>query len=134
MIDNLKLGKQLIAFFTHVNAEFKSTRLKKISKVEKDGGLFPDIDAAVQEFEALVSWSQFGGGPEQKVPEPVKGFDPAYDKAKERMNEVQSELEKYLKEMRIKLGYKRCYDIKYVHSKMPYEIEVPEKCLEETGK
>ena len=36
----------------------------------------------------------------------------------------------YLKEVRKSLGFTRNYEIKYVHSKYPYEIEVPTEQVE----
>ena len=36
----------------------------------------------------------------------------------------------YLKEVRKSLGFTRNYEIKYVHSKYPYEIEVPKEQIE----
>ena len=61
LIDRLKQAKQAIAIFTHVREEFKSKYLRRVvtydSEVdEPEKGLFPDIDAAVGEFEALIQW------------------------------------------------------------------------------
>ena len=36
----------------------------------------------------------------------------------------------YLREIRKSLGFTRNYEIKYVHSKYPYEIEVPKEQIE----
>ena len=49
----------------------------------KDGqtGIFPDVDKAVAEFEALIKWQQISAY--DRVPEPVKGFDLEYDTAKQ---------------------------------------------------
>ena len=64
LIDRLKEAKQAIAIFTHVREDFKSEHLRKIVTYDSEeandsahkGGLFPDIDAAVGEFEALIQW------------------------------------------------------------------------------
>ena len=88
-------------------------------------GLFPDIDNAVSEFEALVQWQQVSFT--ERVPEPVKGFDKVFDAAKTKTEQIQKELNNYLKEVRKDLGYARNYEIKYVHSKYPYEIEIPKE-------
>jgi hypothetical protein len=37
----------------------------------------PDLDAAIGEFEALIVWHQVGLN--ERVPEPVRGFDSNYD-------------------------------------------------------
>jgi hypothetical protein len=131
LIEHLKTAKQLIAYFTHVSADFKSKRLLELitivdESVEGGKGIFPDIDSAVSEFEALISWQSCNNYKDEKVPEPVKGFDKDYDKSKKMMAEVQKELGRYLSDTRAKLGHRRCYEVKYVHAKLPYEIEVPE--------
>lgn len=46
------------------------------------------------------------------------------------MAEVQKELGRYLSDTRAKLGHRKCYEVKYVHAKFPYEIEVPEYMVE----
>lgn len=50
---------------------------------------FPNIDKALAGFEALVQWVPSGG---EKVPEPVKGCDDAYDLSKLKVKEVEDEL------------------------------------------
>jgi hypothetical protein len=64
----LKSTKHAIAIFTHVREQFKSIHLKRLvtyttekNKHEDttellEEGLFPDLDSAVGEFEALVQW------------------------------------------------------------------------------
>ena len=62
LIDRLKEAKQAIGVFTHVREEFKSQHLRRIvtydsetkNAAKEDKGLFPDIDTAVSEFEALI--------------------------------------------------------------------------------
>jgi hypothetical protein len=44
-------------------------------------GIFPDVDKAIAEFEALIKWQQVNAF--DRVPEPVKGFDLEYDAAKQ---------------------------------------------------
>ena len=58
MVDKLKLAKQAIAYFTHVRDNFESEHLKKMVTFdsEEPAGLFPDIDLALSEFEALIQW------------------------------------------------------------------------------
>jgi hypothetical protein len=59
------------------------------------------------------------------MPEPVKGFDKHYDEAKLKLETCHVELKKYLTEVKGLLKAKRNQEIKYVHSKHLYEIEVP---------
>ena len=63
LIDKIKQAKQAIGIFTHVREEFKSEYLRKIVSYDtenfddgKEKGIFPDIDSAVGEFEALIEW------------------------------------------------------------------------------
>lgn len=82
LIDKLKLAKQAVAIFTHVRENFKSERLKQIVTYDTEEGvetkgLFPDIDSALSEFEALIQWQAISQW--DKIPEPVKGFDAVYD-------------------------------------------------------
>lgn len=60
LIDRLKEAKQAIAIFTHVREEFKSRHLRSIVSYDteegEDRGIFPNIDTAVGEFEALIQW------------------------------------------------------------------------------
>lgn len=44
--------------FTHVSDSFESVRLKDLVRSEKDGGIMPDIDKSVGEFEALIRWTE----------------------------------------------------------------------------
>ena len=69
-----------MAIFTHVSDNFKSARLRDLVKSEKDGGLLPDLDTTIGEFEAVIKWQQVSAAGE-RVPEPVRGFDVSYDLA-----------------------------------------------------
>ena len=53
-----------------------------------------------------------------------------YDAAKNKSDAIQKEMNNYLREIRKSLGFTRNYEIKYVHSKYPYEIEVPKEQIE----
>jgi hypothetical protein len=49
--------KQAIAIFSHVCHTFQSKRLLALVTVKgTDDGIFPDIDKAVGEFEAVIKW------------------------------------------------------------------------------
>lgn len=63
IIDKLKETKQSLAIFTHVREEFKCDYLRRMVTFDTEKlsdtctmGSFPDIDSAISEFEALVSW------------------------------------------------------------------------------
>ena len=56
--------------------------MKALVTNKEAGGIFPDIDKAVCEFEALIKWKQVAHN--DMVPEPVPGFDSAFDRVKEK--------------------------------------------------
>lgn len=47
--------------------------------MESDGGVLPNLDKTIGEFQALIMWHEVNA--DEKVPEPVKGFDSNYDNA-----------------------------------------------------
>lgn len=108
---------------------FKSKRLSALVSIKgTDGGIFPDIDKAVGEFEAVIKWKQVSQ--HDLVPEPVAGFDNTYDTVKTKNDNLQKELQKYLSDVRELLGNRRNYNINYVSSKYAYELEVPKDLVE----
>ena len=46
---------------------------------EKLGGILPDLDKTIGEFEAVIKWQEVNST--ERIPEPVKGFDTEYDKS-----------------------------------------------------
>ena len=68
----------------------------------------------------MISWKKVG---EERIPEPVKGLDEAFDSANAKVNQIKQQLEEYLRSIRRKFGNEK--GITYSHSKYRYEIEVP---------
>jgi len=131
LVANIKSAKQAIAIFSHVSNEFKSDRLKALVQIkgqDSQEGIFPDIDKAISEFEALIKWKQVAQY--DIVPEPVSGFDDDYDRVKAQNEQLQKELQAYLSDVREQLGNRRNYNINYVQSRYVYEIEVPKDLVE----
>lgn len=63
---------------------------------EKQGGIFPDLDQTIGEFEAVIKWQDVNST--ERVPEPVKGFDSEYDKSQDQLEKCMKELSEYLSE------------------------------------
>ena len=65
-----------------VTFDSESKSGEAIESATADRGLFPDIDLALGEFEALIQWQAVTQW--DRIPEPVKGFDATYDTAKSK--------------------------------------------------
>ena len=60
----------------------------------QDVPLFPNIEEAVREFEAMVVWKIDPSG--ERLPEPAKGVCADYDSLKARASSIVKQLEAYL--------------------------------------
>lgn len=76
--------------------------------------VFPEVNSAVAEFEALIVWTNGNNG--EKLPEPFEGFDADYDNAKRRIELIEQKFDRHLQEVREMFGYRTTKEIKYAHS------------------
>ena len=121
----LKMIPETIASLVGSLDRFKSERLRVLlSPVGEKGGLFPDILAAISEFEQMIVWKKVAGATgDKEIPEPAAGLDEQFDGANERVDRIKAKLEEYLTEMKSQFKDRRlCYS----HAKQRYELEVPE--------
>eukprot|EP00347_Sterkiella_histriomuscorum_P024111 403332270 len=160
LLEKIKFVNQILGIFKTAKEGFKSKRLKALltmkdptkkqplknedikpkreqldsqtSNQSQTTALFPEINNAIAEFEALIMWSNGSNG--EKIPEPIEEFDADYDIAKKRIQEIEKKLDNHLQEVRDMFGYKSSKEIKFAHSThQRYMLEIP-KVLVEGGK
>jgi len=124
LLDSMKETMKSLSFIQLKKGEYKSLRLKRLLSHE---GLLPNMDQELCEFFAAIQWSQNGNG--DKFPEPVTGFDSVYDEAKRAVDKVVESLNYHLKDLKKRLGYPNAREIRFIHCKEPYEVEVPEELV-----
>ncbi len=82
---------------------------------KEKGGLVPEFESIIREFEGVIDWSQLGRGKDvDHVPAPNGGADPEYDQLGGKMKEVQKQLEDELGTWRDFFGDS---SINYAHKK-----------------
>ena len=80
----------------------------------------------------MITWSTCYGS--EKMPEPVEGIDPNYDSSKKYCLEIHQQLSSYLTKVKTQFDRSGTNDIKYVHAKEKYELEVPEELVKGSKK
>ena len=91
------------------------------------------MEDAVQEFEELVRWEVDRDG--QDMPEPPRGLSAGFDNALDRVKAVKGAIYEELERVRgwfAESAESRA--IKFTHSKLKYEIEVPEVLVNKNNK
>jgi len=100
---------------------------------------------AINELDFLVTWKKVsnGAGGEEDVPYPRPGLDEQFDKASDVEQEAKEKIHKYIEKIRNKLKETHKNDqkmlklipqIKYCHSKLRYEIEIPNELVKGDNK
>lgn len=80
-------------------------------------GLLPDVLEQLNEFKGYIKWVD-------NVPVPQKGLVQYYDDLQDEVERIKKELEEYLETVRFEM---KVPNLKFVHIKERYEIEIPEK-------
>ncbi|CAD8048051.1 unnamed protein product [Paramecium primaurelia] len=124
----LRLAQEEIILFGQLNINFKSERLKKMMTFEANGGLLPNVQEQLDEFEQYIIWEK---EKDKEIPKPVTGVLESYDQSLAEVELVQQKLDDLLQKIKQKL-FKNNSNIQYVHTKFRYEIEIPDELVEKS--
>ena len=125
---HLKEFKSLLEDFTAANellvnikksANFSSPLLANLMELTLDHNESPDISKILSEIKDFIVWE----GADQTVPTPKPGVDQEYDAVRNTIEQIANKLTEYLEEIRAR--FKGDREIRYVHIKHRYEIEIP---------
>jgi len=108
--------------FKDVDIQAFKERKKSVSKKikGKPTGIFPRINHILADLEGMIVISDGN-------PVPAPGVSPENDELVEKIKEVKSLLQDYLERQRRKFD---CDDIKYAHTRLRYQLEIPEHLVE----
>ncbi len=105
------------------NTNFSSPLLENLTKLTLDHNEspseMPDISEILCEIKDFIVWE----GADKTVPTPKPGADQEYDAVRETIGQVSHKLNDYLEEIRARFNQDK--EIRYVHIKHRYEMEIP---------
>ena len=87
-------------------------------------GVMPNISSLLNEISDFIVWE----GVNKTVPTPKQGVDKDYDAIKAKIEEIAVKLNDYLEEIRKQFNGDK--NIRYVHIKCRYELEIPVEYVE----
>ncbi|CAD8137335.1 unnamed protein product [Paramecium octaurelia] len=125
LTQNLRLAQEEITLFGQLQINFKSERLRKMMTFEEKGGLLPNVQEQLNEFEQYAIWEK---EKDKEIPKPVPGVLETYDQSVAGVQLVQQKLDNYLQQIK-KILFKNNGNIQYVHTKFRYEVEVPDELV-----
>lgn len=121
-LDALKKIVQIVSKFEPYVSSFKSDDLKKILTQVSNGGMFPDLEETIDNFEACIDLEE---AKKSYIIIPSGEWDPALVEVNSKINKVEDQLEKLRKFYTNKFGS----NVKYSHTKKDrYLIEVKKNC------
>ena len=125
-LDGFKRCSEILAFFS--SESFDSKLLREITKLETEGGQFPDLESLLEYFDVAFDYSE--AKKDGKIA-PKAGDCPEKDEAREGMRKLEKEMRDYLKEQKDHFG---C-EVKYWGTgKNRFQVEVPISKIKKAGR
>ena len=113
--------KELCSFKKIDSKEFNKKSTKGIKKVSQEDGLFPKISHIIEDLQSKVEI-------QDDIPLPKRGVMEEVDEILDQMDDHRNKLNSILEKMRKSF---KCQDIVFVSSRQKFELEFPEKVIEE---
>ena len=150
LLQNFKSLVNVLHPLRVIKDQFQSSRLKRLVTMttEEEDGMLPDMEEAIKELDYLVLWKTESGlgnstTGEEDIPEPRRGIDEHFDEVNDKVTGVKAKIHEYLRSVKAvirsriaKNDTKRnlLSNIKYVHARYRYEIEIPNELCKEKFK
>ncbi|CAD8089212.1 unnamed protein product [Paramecium primaurelia] len=117
VLSNIRQAAEAFKIFNQNIKQFKSQKLEEIFTYKQNTHIL------IQSLDELEKYLII----EDNEPKPVQGINPEYDQTMNKIIKItdsfQFELEKWKKML-------ECPEINYIHSKIRYQLEIPEKYVE----